>query len=238
MADLVVWGANLKNSRRSVRYLRRRSRRDAPDHFDICGVYEAHKRRRLLRQLPGHDYRTGDHPGPSQETGILVGRHFTDLGHGATFLSPAAPQFESVGKERWGQVGLFEVGGQRVAAIVLHPVAGPDKLADLDRDALDRRYQAAMTWLDATIAYLRDLGYEVIVIADIQMREAQTAQPWAPRHVFEEHGMEWLWEDIDVIAWTSGLTLVGHPITRVRHGVLPDHPLLRVELNINRTRRT
>lgn len=237
MPDLTVVGANLHNSKGAVRYLRRRSRRDAPDRFDIGGVCEAHRRRRMLRAFPGHDYRTGDTTGPAQETGILVARHLTDLGGGSEFLSPEAERFDHVGQERWGQDRIIELGGVPIAPIVYHPIAGPKALHGKDPNhPLVRRYARATRWLEAKVDYHTTLGREVVVISDCQMREG-AEQLWSPRHVFENHGMRWLWERIDVIAWTSGLVLVGNPKTRVREGVLPDHPLLRVELNINRTKR-
>lgn len=191
----------------------------------------------MLRDIEGASYRTGDLPGPSQETGILISDRLTYLGHGSHFLSPEAKGFPSVGKERWGQDAVTGIGSREIAPIVLHPVAGPKKLADLTRDPLDRRYEMAMFWMNATISYHLGLGRDTVVIADIQMRADQTKQAWAPRLIFERFGMNWVWDGIDVIAWSPGLRLVGDPARRVVPGVLPDHPLLRVELDLVPKRR-
>jgi hypothetical protein len=237
MADLTVLGANLHNSRHAVGHLRARSRADAPDHFTAAVVSEAHRRRRQLRGFPGHDYFTGPDRGPSQEVGILLDRRLPTLGHGYEHLSDAAPRFERVGKERWGHDLVTATRGTEVAIIGWHPVAGPLALHGDDPDhPLVLRYAEATRWLDATIGYHEARGREWVAVADCQMRES-AAQLWSPRHVFANHGGTWLWDGIDVAAWSDGLNLVGNPRARVRHDVLPDHPLLRVDLNINRTRR-
>jgi hypothetical protein len=235
MARLVVASGNLHNHKAAVDYLRRRSRPDHPEHFDICFTSEAWRRRRALSQLLGHDYLTGTIPGPSQETGILLSRALPNYGHGAYFLSAAAPQWEKIGKERWGQEAVTEFGGVGIALINLHPVPGPEALRGNDPDhPLVERYAAAMRWLEATIARHRHLGHQVIAGGDLQMREHEK-QLWAPRHVFADHKMTWHWGGIDAIAWTRGLTVVGSPRRRTDGDFPSDHPLLRVELELTRT---
>lgn len=237
MPDLTILAANCHNNRPAVAYLRRRSRADALEHYDVGLVSEAHRRTRTLRTFPGHDYRTGHHPGPSQETGILVGRNLTELGHASEFLSPAAPQFPSVGKERWGQWVAVEYGGTEIAFVVYHPVAGPDALHGKNPDhPLVKRYLAATQWLDATVAYHVTRGREVVVGADCQVGE-RLNRLWSPRHVFANHDMDWLWEGIDVLAWTSGLGVAGKEARRVVHDFPSDHPLLKVRLEVKPRRR-
>lgn len=233
MADLTFVAANLHNNRGSVDWLRRRSRRDHPEHYDIAAAYEAHARRRMLDGAPGHRYLTGPDKGPSQETGILLDRRLPLLGRTSEYVSPVAEQFKSVGKERWGQVVVTTIGDTTIAAVSLHPVAGPDALSGTDPDhALVRRYAMAMRWLEEIVRHHACQGHEVVVGMDAQMWLAWE-KPWSPHPVFAEFSMQTYWQRIDLIAWTSGLVCVG----RRTHDIGSDHPALRVELNINRTKR-
>ena len=222
--------ANLHNEPRAVSWLRRRSHPNHPEHYDVAMVSEAHKRHRALTHLPGHQYLTGPTRGPSREVGILLSRSLPLLGHGYQFLSPAAPKFARVGKERWGQVALTEYGDTPIAVVALHPVAGPKALHGDDPDhPLVERYAEAMRWLEATIVSHTDQGHEVIAGGDLQMKER--ARPlWSPRHIFANHNMRWLWEGIDVLAWTRGLELAGPTKTRVIRDFPSDHPALSVQL--------
>jgi hypothetical protein len=232
MPDLVVVSANLHNETAAVEHLAARSLPDAAEHFDVGLVSEAHRRRSQLRRLPGHTYLTGPDRGPSQEVGILLGNHLPNLGHSYEFLSPEAPAFPSVGKERWGQDVVTEIGDIEIALITYHPVAGPDALHGDDPDhPLVRRYAKATRWLDATIEYHQTRGREVAVGSDCQMREGAN-QPWSPKHVLARHHMKRIWSGIDVLAFSSGLVLTGNPATQVQHEVLHDHPLIRAEFNL------
>jgi hypothetical protein len=234
MPSLTVIAANLHNSRDAVRWLRNRSRADSPEPYDLALLSEAHKRRLMLRGFPGHTYRTGGHRGPSQETGILVGNHLTELGHAYEFLSAEAPKFPSVGKERWGQSSVITFGNTEIAAVTYHPVAGPRALHGSDPDhPLVRRYAKATRWLDATVTFHRSLGREVIVGSDCQMVE-KSNRLWSPKHVFAENDMAWEWHGIDVVAWTPGLAATGPASSRVRRDFPSDHPALVVRLNLRR----
>lgn len=236
MADFTFAACNLHNNPAAVDWLRRRSRRDARDHFDLAAVYEAHRRRRRLRGLPGHDYHTGKQPGPSQETGILLANDLPYLGHGAQFVSREAEQFESVGKERWGQVVTTRIENAVVDGISLHPVAGPQALAGSNPDhPLVKRYAKAMRWLEATIVHSEALGHEWVLGMDAQMFPGQE-RPWSPHAIFAEHKAWTVWERIDLVAGSSGLVPVGNKAARVRHDFPSDHPALVVDINVNRTK--
>lgn len=233
MADLVVIAANLHNEKAAVDWLRARSRADARDHFHIGLVSEAHARRRSLRSLPGHTYLTGTEPGPSQETGILLDRRLPVHGHGYQRLSKALPKFESVGKERWGQDALTEVATTPLGLITLHPVAGPEALSGKNPDhALVQAYTDAMSWLDASITAHRQQGHEVIVGGDIQMWP-NWDKPWSIGRVLARHQLQRHWHRIDLIAWSPGLAKTREST----HDIGSDHDALRVDLNINRTKR-
>lgn len=227
---LTTVSANIKNSRQAVRYLRDRSRRDARGHYDIASVYEASKRRRQLRQLPGHDYRTADVPGIAQDVGLLVGRHLGDHGGGSEFLSPdTGDRWSKIGKERWGLSRVIVVDGGELAVIALHPVPGPNALDGDDPDhPLVARYRMAMRWMTQRLAYHQALGHPCIVMSDIQTRAGNT-RPWSPRHVFQAHRMTWAWHGIDVVAATRELSIISEQAVP---GAMPDHPLLRVRLGL------
>lgn len=234
MPDLVVVSANLHNEIAAVQHLATRSPRDAVEHFDVGLLSEAHARRSQLRGLPGHAYLTGPVRGPSQEVGVLLGTHLPNLGHSYEFLSPEAPAFPSVGKERWGHHVVTEIRDVEIALITYHPVAGPDALHGSDPDhPLVRLYVRATSWLAATMDYHQARGRELIVGSDCQMREGAN-QPWSPKHVFANHDMKRIWSGIDVLAHSDGLILTGNAATRVQHGVLHDHPLIRAEFNVRR----
>lgn len=234
MPSLTVVSGNLHNNRAAVSWLRNRSRADSLEPYDVALVSEAHRRRRSLRAFPGHDYRTGIHPGPSQETGILVSKALTELGHSYEFLSPASPRFASVGKERWGQTVVVEFGGRELAFVTYHPVAGPKALHGTDPDhPLVRRYARATRWLDATIDYHTTRGRDVIAGGDIQMVEKST-RLWSPKHVFANHDMTWEWHGIDVLAWTPGLAASGPASSRIRDDFPSDHPALVIRLALTR----
>lgn len=229
---ITVVAGNLHNQRSAVQWLSSRSRRDQPGHYDIALVSEAHRRRRQLRRLPGHDYLTGDTPGPSQETGILLSQSLRNLGHGAFFLSPATEPgaWEKIGQERWGQELVTDVDGVRVAIVNAHPVPGRYALRSKDPDhPLVTRYAAAMRWVDLTVQKHRRMGHRVIVGGDWQMREHERT-PWSPRTMLDKRGMGWFWEGIDVLAWTNGVTLLASHV----HEDFTDHPALRVVLQVTR----
>lgn len=233
---ITVVAANLHNERAAVAWLGKRSRRDAPGHYDVALVSEASRRRRQLRRLPGHDYHTGTIPGPSQETGILLSRSFRNLGHGAYFLSPATPPgaWEKIGQERWGQELVTDVDGARVAIINAHPVPGRYALRSNDPDhPLVTRYTDALDWVARTVQKHRRMGHRVIVGGDWQMREHEHT-PWSPRTMFDRLGMGWFWHGIDLIAWGNGVMPVGNPATRVVDDFPSDHPALRVTLTVTR----
>lgn len=232
MPSLTVVHGNLHNNRAAVRWLRNRSRADSVEPFDLGLVAEAHKRRLALSGFPGHTYRTGAHPGPSQETGILVSKALTELGHTYEFLSPEATRFPSVGKERWGQSSVVEFGGQQIAVVTYHPVAGPRALhGDNPDHPLVRRYAKATRWLDATITYHRALGREVIASADCQMVE-KSNRLWSPKHVLAQNDMTWEWHGIDFVAWTPGFDITNRPAARVRADFPSDHPAIVARLNL------
>lgn len=230
MADLVVGSANCHNNVAAI---------EAIDSLvaDVVCVYEVSHRGRELVGLPGYTYLTGSMPGPSREVGILVSKRVTRLrlrGYVNQFLSAAAARFKSVGKERWGHAALVKVADTRVAVIALHPVAGPDVLSGFDPNhLLVRRYASAMRWLERTVTHYTDRGCQVVVCSDIQMFESWD-RPWSPHAIFREHDMAWLWDRIDVIAWTPGLDAI---TKRARDDFPSDHPALRVALNVNRNRR-
>jgi hypothetical protein len=212
-----VLAANLHNEKAAVRWLASRSRADAPEHYDIGLISEAHKRAASLSHLLGHDYFTGPartgRPGRltaklAQDCGILLDNRLPNLGHGYQFMSPAAPDSPQIGHERWGQVVLTEWGDTMIALVCLHPIpmpTGPERR---------ERYAMAMRWLEATIAAHRHQGHEVVVGGDLQVRERSNPQ-WSPRPIFNEHRMDWHWHGIDVIAWTPGLQLADRPRPRV-----------------------
>jgi hypothetical protein len=209
--SLTVVATNIKNRRAAVNWLRRRSRADALEHFDVALVSEAHKRRRELGTLPGHDYLTGPRNGGTgvggqrlagnltQDCGILLARPLPWLGGGPEFLSPSHPPSENIGHERWGYVTITRLGDTTMALVVLHPIPKPTLGAE-HRE----RYVAAMRWLEAEIDKHQALGREVVVGGDLQVREHEKGLH-SPRHVFANHDMNWHWRSIDVIAWTPGL---------------------------------
>jgi hypothetical protein len=233
--SLTVVAANVHNAKAAVAYLRRRSRADALEHYDVALVSEAHKRAGDLRKLLGHDYYTGPKnagtdDGPdrmtknlTQDCGILLDRRLPWLGGGSYFMSPADPGSPHIGHERWGRVDVTEFGATKIALICLHPIpkpTGPERR---------ERYVLAMRWLEAVVTAHRAQGHEVIAGGDLQVREHDKGLH-SPRHVFANHDMDWHWHGIDAVAWTPGLTLAGRPVT-VPKGVWPsDHPLLRVRL--------
>lgn len=231
--------ANLKNSRHAVDYLRKRSRRDRVGAFDLGVVCEAHKRRPQLDRLPGHDLLTGPGGGGpgrlranlSQETGILLGRHLPQLGHGYQFLSPAAPGYAQVGHERWGHTALTRVGSTTVAVVALHPVPGRVALRGDDPDhPLVARYRAAMRWAASTVQAFDKQGHAVILAGDVQMRSHER-QPWAPAHLVDAYRMRTLWHGLDLVAWTRELVAVPGSEAILPAGMVgPDHAALRVTL--------
>lgn len=230
MADLTVATANCHNERAAV---------DALPKVDVLLLSEVHRRSRDLIAKRGYTYLTGYATSPSREVGILVSKRAKRLrirGYWHEFLSAALPRYKSVGKERWGHVALVQLAdGTRVACIALHPVAGPQALAGNDPGhRLVMAYASAMRWLEQTIAYHRKRGHEVVVGADIQMREG-TERPWSPHPIFRENDMTWLWDGIDVLAWTSGLEPERRPV--VNRGFPSDHPLIRANLNSRRNRK-
>lgn len=228
MPDLEVVAANLHNDRRPVDWLRARSKPKSPGHYDVAMTYEAQRRKRALSGLPGHTYLTGHLPGPSQETGVLLSKGLSNLGHQSMFLSPEAERFESVGKERWGQVVFSQIGDTKFGAISLHPVAGPKALGGNDANhPLVRRYAMAMRWLEATLDWLDTMNYEAIVGSDIQMMQSWDAM-WSPLHIFRERKMRFFWERIDVIAVSNGFDLV----STTTHDIGSDHPALRAGVNV------
>lgn len=211
MTSFSVLACNLHNQRDAVRYLRRRSRADALEHYDIGLITEAHKRRRELGRLLGHDYHTGPRNGGTgvggarlagnltQDCGILLAKPLPWLGGGPEYLSPAHPPSRKIGHERWAQTAVTQYGDTQIALICLHPIPKPT-LGPEHRD----RYVMAMRWLDAEIDKHIALGREVIPGGDIQVREHDKGLH-SPRHVFANHDMNWHWRGIDVIAWTPGL---------------------------------
>lgn len=243
MSHFTVVHGNVHSSKAAVRYLARRSRADALEHFNVGLVCEAHKRRRELGRLPGHDYLTGPHNGGTspgrlsqnltQDCGILLDRGLPNLGHTYEYLSPAYPDNEVTGHERWGQVVATRFGDTRVTLIEFHPIPGRHALRGKNPDSpIVERYLAAVRWLDAEIAKQTALGREVVVGSDIQLQERYN-RLWSPKHVFANHDMDWHWHGIDVMAWTPGLRLVGRREV-VEKGEWPsDHPLLRVKLSTN-----
>lgn len=242
MSQFSVLTANLHNERAAVRYLARRSRADAVEHFNIGLTTEGHKRSVALSRLPGHDYYTGPANGGTkpgrltgnltQDAGILLDRNLPNLGHGYHFLSPADPASDHIGHERWGQDLLTEWGDTRIGVVCLHPIPKPTN------PARQERYAMAMRWLEATIAAHRAQGHEVIAGGDIQTRVRSNPR-WSPRPIFAEHNMDWFWEGIDVIAWTPGLQLVQRPRPRVidEFKQSTGHHWLRVALEV-KPRRT
>lgn len=240
MADLVVTATNLHNERAAVNWLRRRSRADAPDHFDIGFVSEAHRRRKQLRGLPGHNYHTGSTRGPSQEVGILLDRRLPLLGESSALVSEAiGGKLERVGKERWGRTITTRIGDTVTTAVTVHPVAGVKlRTGDLPDDhVLVQRYDDAMTWLDATIIHHRSLGHEVIVGGDIQVTPVNQ-KPWSIYPLLAAHGLEIFRDGIDLIAWTNGFVLGGNPMRRVFHDFPSDgHPAIVIQLDLARIKR-
>lgn len=229
MPDLTCLSANVHNSPAAV------ARLDGL-RFDVGLLCEVNHVGRELVGIGGYRYLTGILPGPSRETGILLTRRLRRLvlrGFTTRFLSPAAPKFKAVGKERWGQVALVDVDGVAVACITLHPVAGPAALSGNDPShRLVRLYAKAMRWLEAEVSAHVAAGHEVILGSDIQMFEGWD-RPWSPRHIFAEHRMATYWQRIDVIAWTPGLVRV----KASTHDIGSDHPALRVAFDVKPNRR-
>jgi hypothetical protein len=241
MPSLTVVAANIKNRKAAVNWLRRRSRADALEHFDIGLISEGQKRRRELGTLPGHDYLTGPRNGGTgvggkrlagnltQDCGILLARPLPWLGGGPEYLSPALPSSEKIGHERWAYTAVTRFGGTTIALICLHPIPKPTLGAE-HRE----RYVAAMRWLEAEIDKHLALGREVIAGGDLQVRQHEKGLH-SPRHVFANHDMNWHWAGIDVIAWTPGLE-------GSRKRVIDEwreetgHHWLRIDLALRRTR--
>ncbi len=248
MTTFDVLGANLHNERAAVTWLRDRSRADSVEHYGIGLLTEAHKRSTALSRFTGHDYLTGPlnggRPEPhvpermwknlTQDCGVLLPRSLPNLGHTYEFLSPAYPENETTGHQRWAQVVPTEIGGRRVTFIVLHPLPGRYALRGKNPDnPIVERYLMAVQWLDAEIDKQTTLGREVVVGADIQLQERYN-RLWSPKHVFANHNMTWFWEGIDVIAWTPGLQLAARPKPRVLDTFKKQtgHPWLRVPLEV------
>jgi hypothetical protein len=249
MAAFTAIACNIHNNRAAVRYLAKRSRADAAEHYDVALVSEAHKRRRDLGRLLGHDYLTGPRNGGTgvggkrlagnltQDTGILLARDLPNLGHTYEYLSPAYPQNEQTGHERWANVVTTRLGSTRLTFIALHPLPGRVALRGKNPDnPIVERYLAAIQWLDAEIDKQTALGREVVVGGDIQLQERYN-RLWSPKHVFANHKMTWHWHGIDCLAWTPGLELTGRAQV-VEKGEWPsDHPLLRARLSVKPRRR-
>lgn len=233
---ITVVSGNLHNHKAAVKWLRDRSRPSRPGHYDAALVSEAHKRAPSLARFTGHDYHTGDTPGPAQETGILLSRRLRDLGGGSYYLSPATPagEWDMIGQERWGQERVTDVDGTPVALINAHPVPGRYALRGNDPDhPLVQRYAAAMRWVDLTIGKHIALGHRVIVGGDWQMREGERF-PWSPRTMFDRRDMAYYWHGIDVIAWTRPTVVVS---SHTHEGFPSDHPALRVVLDMTGRKR-
>lgn len=234
MPEVEVIGGNLHNEAAAAHWLRRRSRADAPGHFDLLFYAEGQKRRarRILNRAPGHRLHTGPRGKGSndaaRETGILIADHLPDLGGGSYHLSDEAKRFKSVGKERWGQVAVTEIAGRGVDLICGHPVAGPAALSGDDPDhPLVKRYAEATRWLDGTLANAAARGHEVIGYLDAQMFHSWD-QPWSPIHTLRAHGLRWYWHRIDVVFWSAGF----HRSRTSLHDIGSDHPALRVALDV------
>lgn len=237
MTDLVAIAGNLHNEAAAARYLTRRSRADHPGHFDIGFVSEAQKfrPRRILKSAPGHTY----HAGPAgmgdndagRETAILTDLALPDLGGGSYFLSPLAPAFNRVGKERWGHDRVTRLGDTQIAAITLHPVPAP---LGLRRGSTDSRlvqlHHMATAWLASIVTHHRRLGREVIVGGDLNVRE-HWAGAGHVRSIIDRHELAGIWDGLDLLMASPGLEVVS---AKAIDDFPSNHPLLRLELNLRK----
>ena len=129
---------------------------------------------------------------------------------------------------RWVTRVVDLVGGWTTVEYSVHAHAGiQDRLTGLMHDGPTARdWEAARVKLEAMIRADLDLGRQVIVGGDFNMRDRgdNTTRP-----MFERLGLTWAQTELLWLAWSSAFTRTGEP-ERLSNPPGSDHVALRVEL--------
>lgn len=145
---------------------------------------------------------------PAGRTDVLAYVHKRNrhLGYIDLVVNDPMPAFPA-GIERHLAAILLDTAVGPVAVVIIHPSPGPEALVGVDDShPLVRAYLAAMTSTEATLNYLEELGYRVILTGDVQLRASAPRRPWSPYLMLDEAGIDvTITEGLDVIAHGPGL---------------------------------
>lgn len=137
-------------------------------------------------------------------------------------------------------VGYYKPGFGKAAIVGLHPSPGPDALAGDEPDhPIVKQYSGYMRSARRVVSYLRNEGFAVVAVGDVQMHPTQDSKPWSPNQRMAGHMEVAVWQHLDITMIDKNLEAVG-PLT----GEMPfsmaetgsDHPFLRGAARLRRRR--
>jgi hypothetical protein len=204
----------------------------AEQKADLTLVNEANRAPRPGRVAP--TYLTGpDLPGRNTQRDCGIGvRGLPMLGHTWERISEnAGGEHEALAPDRYAQRLFTKIEGEDTDVYCVHLNAGPSALRGTDRDhPIVREYRQSLRWLRTSLRTSERLGRHFIVGGDVNLREHEVV-PWSPYHVFDEFGMSFHEDGLDVLAVSEGLRMTDRRVYP-RNVVHSDHPGIGAEIGV------